>query len=274
MKRLTKYLTLVTAGLALAVSLALPSLASIASSYSALNGSVTVPAFTFTNDTDTGMYLKAVGTLAFAVAGAEEFYVDSNGITLKTGEKLRGDDHLLLETIADGRAVRVNVRNYTQATGDSIGMRTAPSQTVTTTGSVVGGEFSPRFSDAGGGTLIALKADPVVKDATTTRTISALRAMEINIDLPNAGSAYTFTNDVSAIRVFPDFGSGHTFSGVKAVLEMAAPNTSNFDVLIESESGNATWIVVSAGTYSTADGYMLIRHAGSTYRVPFFAAVD
>src|SRR3990167_6660726 len=96
--------------------------------------------------------------------------------------------HMLVNTTSDSTAVRVNVRNYTQATGDSIGMRVAPSQTVTTTGSVVGVEVSPRFNDAGGGTLICLKVDPVVKDATTTRTIANVRGIEINLDLPNAGS--------------------------------------------------------------------------------------
>ena len=183
-------------------------------------------------------------------------------------------DHLTLQTTSDNRAVRINVRNYTQATGDSIGMRTAPNQTVTTTGSIVGGEFSPRVNDAGGGTIIALKADPVVKDATAARTVANVRAIEINVDLPNAGSAYTFTNGPVGIRIFPDFGSGHTFSGRKAIILAAAPNTSDWDYLLEAETGTNGWVVATAGTYSTADGYFLVYVHGTARRVPFFNAVD
>ncbi len=43
--------------------------------------------------------------------------------------------------------------------------------------------------------------------------------------------------------------------------------------LIEFAAASAC-AVVSAGTYSTADGYFVVKIAGSTYRVPFFAAVD
>lgn len=43
--------------------------------------------------------------------------------------------------------------------------------------------------------------------------------------------------------------------------------------LIEFAAASAC-AVVSAGTYSTADGYFVVKVAGSTYRVPFFSAVD
>lgn len=182
--------------------------------------------------------------------------------------------HLLINTVSDTTSVRINVRNFTQATGTSIGMRVAPNQTITTTGGVTGAEISPRYNDAGGGDLICLKVDPVVKDATTARTIANVRGIEINVDLPNAGSAYTFTNGPTGIRIFPDFGSGHTFSGRRVILLLAAPNTSDWQYLLEAETGTNGWVVSTAGTYSTADGYFLIRVGASDYRVPFFAGTD
>ena len=184
-----------------------------------------------------------------------------------------GTRHLLLESTADNRQVRINSRAFAQATGSSIGFQSKPNQNVTTTGDVIGGEVSPRVTDAGAGALIALRADPVVKDATAARTISAVRALEINIDLPNAGSAYTFTNEVAAIRIFPDFGSGHTFSARRTILMIANPNTSQFDVFMEAQSANGTWISVTGASASIPanTGFLLIRHGSTTYRIPIYA---
>lgn len=180
------------------------------------------------------------------------------------------DEHLFLNTVSDGKTVRINSRGFVQTSGSSIGLQSKPNQTVTTTGDVIGAEFSPRANDCDAGAIIAIKADPVVKDATSARTVSALRGLEINIDLPNAGSAVTFTNDVSAIRIFADFGSGHTFSGVKAILEIAAPNTSQFDVLMEIEATNSTWINAT-GSLGSQIGQILIRVAGTTRALGYYA---
>jgi hypothetical protein len=38
--------------------------------------------------------------------------------------------------------------------------------------------------------------------------------------------------------------------------------------------GTATCVVVGSGTYSTADGYLIIKVGANTYRMPFFTAVD
>jgi hypothetical protein len=165
-------------------------------------------------------------------------------------------------------------RPSTRTAGSTIGLQVKPRQDVLTTNDVIGAEFSPRMAGVGTGALIALKADPVLSTASAIATVSAVRGIEINIDFPGSGSAYTITNDVSAIRIFPDFGAGHTFSGNRAALRFAAPNTSDWQYLLEAETGTNGWVVVGAGTYSTADGYMLVRVAGSTYRVPFFTAVD
>ncbi len=182
-------------------------------------------------------------------------------------------EHMLLITSSDNRNVRINSRAYTQTSGSSIGMQSKPNQTVTTTGDIIGAEFSPRANDAGSGAIIAIKADPVVKDATTTRTVGAVRGLEINIDLPNAGSAYTFTNAVCGIRMFPDFGAGHTFSANRPGILMATPNTSDWTHFLEVETASVM-AVVTGGTYTTAEGYLLIDVAGSDYQIPFYTAAD
>lgn len=44
--------------------------------YRAPDGSAASPAFAFTNDVDTGMYLRTTGSIGFAVAGSESFRID------------------------------------------------------------------------------------------------------------------------------------------------------------------------------------------------------
>lgn len=53
------------------------------------------------------------------------------------------DTNLDLKTTTDSKPVRINSRNYTQASGDSIGFQATPNQTVTTTGEVFGAQLKP-----------------------------------------------------------------------------------------------------------------------------------
>lgn len=43
---------------------------------------------------------------------------------------------------------------------------------------------------------------------------------------------------------------------------------------LSGPGGNTDFIVASGGTYSTADGYLLVKIHGATMRIPYFAAVD
>lgn len=46
---------------------------------------------------------------------------------------------LSINTVSDDKIVKINSRNYTQVSGSSIGFQVKPAQTVTSTGSVIGG---------------------------------------------------------------------------------------------------------------------------------------
>ena len=55
---------------------------------------ITSPAYSFDNDTDTGMFRSSANTLGFSTAGVERAIVDSNGLTLRSRGDLRlGDDN-------------------------------------------------------------------------------------------------------------------------------------------------------------------------------------
>jgi hypothetical protein len=216
-----------------------------------------------------GQYLEATGPgISFRTTNPVFLYAGTMTFT----NPANSDANMNLNTGGDGQ-FRINSKDFDGTSGTAEGFQSKPNQTADGA-SVTGAEISPRYSDAGGGALIGMKVDPLLKTATTAHTISAIRAIEINPDFPLSGSAYTVTNDVSAIRVFPNFGAGHTFSGDKSLILAAAPNTSDWDYLLSAETGTNNWVVVGGGTYSTADGYFLVKVHDSTYRVPFFAAVD
>ena len=217
--------------------------------------------------------LTALSELKGDLPNAAAIGVFEEGLTVRGTTDRTTFDHFKIRSAADDKTVQINSRNYTQASGSSIGLQSKPNQTVTTTGDVIGAEFSPRGNDADTGAIIAVKADPTVKDATAARTVSALRGLEINIDLPNAGSAVTFTNAVCGIRMFPDFGSGHTFSANRSAILLATPNTSDWTHLLEIES-TGTIAVVTGGTFTTADGHLVIDVAGTDYQIPFYIAAD
>lgn len=169
--------------------------------------------------------------------------------------------------------LRLNSKDYVRTSGSIVAIQVRPRATVATTQDVIGVEFSPRTAGVGTGALISVKSDVVLQTASATATVSAIRRLECNIDLPDSGSAYTITNNVNAFRTFLDMGSGHTVSGKKAVFCIATPNTSGWDYLIDSET-SAGLHTVASGTYSTAEGYFTVRVAGSVYRMPFFTGTD
>jgi|GEM_PF-1056426 len=82
------------------------------------------------------------------------------------------------------------------------------------------------------------------------------------------------TGEFCAINVDCQAAGAGTATPFDSILHVEADGK-NPDIvnLIKFEAASAC-AVESAGTYSTADGYFLVSVNGSTYRVPFFAAVD
>lgn len=179
--------------------------------------------------------------------------------------------NLDINSLPDNRAVRINSRDYVQTSGSSIGLQIRPRQITTSTGDVIGAEISPRVAGSvGAGALIALRADPLLQ-AGSGGTVSAVRAIETNIDFSDSDSR-TVTNDVTGWRVFPDFGTV-TVSGKKSVILCATPNAGTWDYLIDFEASSGLFDATN-GTYSTADGFIKIRVPEGDARLPYFLGTD
>ena len=83
-------------------------------------------------------------------------------LTLK---KIQGEtsQDVNVQTVTDSKTVKINSRNYTQASGNSIGFQAKPAQTVASSGNVIGFEVSPRVNSgialSGSGSVIGAHVD-------------------------------------------------------------------------------------------------------------------
>lgn len=162
----------------------------------------------------------------------------------------------------DIQPIKINSVDTSKSSGGVVGVQMKPSKTGSSTGDLTGLEVSPRTKDAPCGALICIKADPVLKEATSARTVGAVRGLEINIDFPGSGSAYTITNDTSAIRVFGDFGAGHTFTGKRSIMQIAGVNTSQWQYFLDIPTSNGDLLVANTDTPQFG---IPIRHHGTNY---------
>src|SRR3990167_1880826 len=150
--------------------------------------------------------------------------------------------NMSLRTVTDSHSVRINSRDYTQASGSSIGFQSKPAQTVTSTGSVIGGEISPRVNnDIDIANVIGLHVDAYLK-GTATKTVSGdVRGLQVELVTDDAGTN-TVSGDVTAIRVRAAF-SASTLSGVMAPFRVevaeAQTNSQNWDCLFQLTGNSA-----------------------------------
>jgi len=122
---------------------------------------------------------------------------------------------------------------------------------------------------ATGGTANAIHATGRVAGGKTVS--GALNAIRATLEV--AGTTPTPGGTLSALQLDSNVVTGATLGAETAFIrfsdsgETDIPNIFNFEAASDA-------VVVSAGTYSTAQGYFVIRVAGSTYRVAFFSGTD
>ena len=183
--------------------------------------------------------------------------------------------HLQLQTVADNAQVRINSRNFTQASGSSIGFQSKPAQTVTSTGSVIGGEISPRINnDIDCANIIGLHVDAYLR-GTTAKTISGdVRGLQIELVTDDAGTN-TISGNVSALRIRAAF-SATTLTGIMAPIRIekaeAQTNSQSWDCVLELTGAQAgVWNSAPGTEPSTADGYFKVRVNGADRYVQLYS---
>lgn len=185
------------------------------------------------------------------------------------------DLDLLLLTTSDGRQVELNSRNFSQTSGDSIGFRVAPAQNVTSTGTLFGGQITPRLNnDIDLANIIGLHVDAYVR-GTAAKTISGdVRALQLELVTDDAGTN-TVSGDVNAIRVRAAF-SASTLTGdmVPLKIEVAETQTNSqqWDAVFELTSTiSGVWSDTDTATGDTEAGFFKVIINGNARYVMTFS---
>lgn len=174
--------------------------------------------------------------------------------------------HLELMTVSDDKQVRINSRNYTQASGSSIGFQSKPAQTVDSTGSVIGGEISPRINDGVDiANIIGLHVDAYLK-GTAAKTVSGdVRGLQIEL-VTDDGGTNTISGDVVGLRMRAAF-SASTLTGAMTAIKIekaeAQTNSQQWGYVLDLTGVNGLIWDDDFGTEpSTAAGGFKVRING------------
>ncbi len=208
----------------------------------------------------------------------------SKAVTLDRNSRLKGSlvhdtsDHFKIETSADGKTVRINSRSYTQASGGSIGYQSKPSQTVTTTGEVIGAELSPRLqSGIGAASLTGHVATPILKGSVGGDITARFVAYKGELTDENAG---TRTIAYAAILdAWHQLAGTHTFTaGVHVINARTAGGGTPWTSFLRAEASGDGGLNVSAnGMFKdpegdTEAGFLKVQVGTTVYEIPIYAS--
>lgn len=163
----------------------------------------------------------------------------------------------------DDKPVRIQSRDFAQASGTSIGFQCKPNQAVAGA-AVHGAEIQPRFASGIGGTdLVGVNISAVLKGTTGDLT-GGVHVLEVECDFNGgAGPTRTLTGDLAMIRIFADLSATMTYSGKKSVLQIAANNTGSFDYFMSIDGAHAD--LFAAKTAAAVTHIIPIRVNGTNY---------
>lgn len=205
-------------------------------------------------------------------SGSEVFAVSPTGTVSNPTE------NLALNTEVDSKTVRINSRNYAQTSGSSIGFQSKPAQNAASSGSVIGGEISPRVNSgialSGSGSIIGLHVDTYLKGTAAGTIGGDVRGLQIELVTDDAGTR-DITGNVSAIRVRMAFSAG-TVTGNKTVLRVEKPetqtNSETYDALFElTDTVAGVWNDAPGTEPTTADGYIKVIVNGADRYIQLYS---
>ena len=211
------------------------------------------------------------GIVPGTLANGKAVILDSDG-------RLRGSfihdssDHFAIRSTADGKNVRINSRNYPSTSGDASGVQIKPQRSVTGTASITGLEVSPRFAaGVAGGGIVAIKADPVLKDGLGDLT-GGVVAVQANIDL-GEGAGRIIAGDISAFESFLQITSvNYTYSGDISFLRVRTVNAKGWDQFLNLDDGNTGVDTASNPSAATQDRWMRVMVGSTQYYLRLYTA--
>lgn len=240
-----------------------------ATSYSA-SGTVTAgTGVTATTGGVTATIGDITATDGNVVVSATDHYVISTNIKSPAGQ------HLIINSTDDSKQPRINSRNFAQTSGDSIGFQAKPAQNATSTGTVQGGQISPRVNDTFGlATIIGCHVDAYLK-GTTGNLSGDVRVLNLELVTDDAG-ARNVGGYVTGIRLRTCFSAG-TITGNVTALRVEKPETQTgsetFTGLFELTSSISGVWDKTAAVGATQNGYVKVFIDGEARYIPTYTGL-
>ena len=159
--------------------------------------------------------------------------------------------------------------------GDAIGFTSKPPQTVTTTGTLFGGQVSPRLnSGVAAGNIIGLHVDSYLKGTAAGTVSGDVRGMQIELVTDDAGTR-TISGDVVGLRFRSAF-SATTITGDFLAIKIEKPeaqtNSKTYTAVLELTSTIAgVWNNAPGTEPTTADGYLKIIVNGAVRYIQLYS---
>lgn len=180
------------------------------------------------------------------------------------------DGHFHLDTLKDGKNVRINSRDVPAANDNHTAVSIKPSRTVDGTGGVTGLEVSPRCqAGIGANDLRAILGDPVLK-AGSGDIDAQVVAFEANLDFGVSGDR-TITGDVSAFSAFLAVPSTYTYSAKVSFLRVRDVNIRGWDCFLNLDSAGTGMTTTDDKTGGTDYGTLKVYIGDTLYHIALYA---
>lgn len=222
------------------------------------------------NSSDTALEIvNQSGTVTHTVLGTG---AGSTTVT-QTINTIQSDatSNLALNTQLDSKQVRINSRNFTQTSGDSIGLQVTPNQAATTTGEVFGAQFKPRVANTfNAATCNGIGIDSELKGSGAGALSSDLRG--INLYLGATGSG-TIGGDIMALRARVESNINPT-GNIVLLLPVQHEGSQGWDGLIKFDAalGTHSMTTNSDKTGNAKSGTIKVRGSdGTLYHIQLYA---
>ena len=173
-----------------------------------------------------------------------------------------------INSFASNRAIRLNSRPFQNASGSAIGFQSKPNQVVASTGSVIGGEISPRIATGiACANIIGLHVDAQLKGTAAGAISGDVRGLQVEMVTDDAG-VRAIAGNVSLIRLRTAFSAAITgiFSAIRIEKNEAQTGSASYDAVIEltgTFGAGGIWDSADANVGGSKAGAIKVRVNGA-----------
>jgi len=200
---------------------------------------------------------------------------DTFGPGVGRAEQRFYNEHLKFASGQGNRTIRLNVKTFTDTlatTGTLIGFQCKPRLGVASTGTVTGSETSSQVSNGiAVANMIGAHVDCYVR-GTTGNISGDVRGLQVELVTDDAG-ARTISGNVSSVRLRSAF-SATAITGKFSAFRVEKPetqtNSKDYDFLFQLTGTSAAW--GATGTPSTQAGFIAVEVAGTTKYIQLFTS--